>query len=96
LIRKQNLTGGTLVTIESLWKSMFGDEELALAAYNWGMGNVDKKLKELERKGRQQTLGEYSKAFRSAFGNRIDYVRRSACGEEKKLHKIRQGFGLGT
>jgi hypothetical protein len=40
---EQNLSGGARY-YESLLKQ-FGDEELALAAYNWGMGNVSKKLK---------------------------------------------------
>ena len=58
---EQNLSGGARY-YESLLKQ-FGDEELALAAYNWGMGNVDKKLKELERKGREQSWSNIVKYF---------------------------------
>jgi hypothetical protein len=45
---EQNLSGGARY-YESLLKQ-FGDEELALAAYNWGMGNVSKKLKRVGAK----------------------------------------------
>jgi hypothetical protein len=58
---EQNLSGGARY-YESLLKQ-FGDEELALAAYNWGMGNVSKKLKELERKGREQSWSNIVKYF---------------------------------
>jgi hypothetical protein len=69
---EQNLSGGARY-YESLLKR-FGDEELALAAYNWGMGNVGKKLKELERKGRQQTWGNILKHF-GVPSETIDYVK---------------------
>ena len=58
---EENLTGGT--GYYRRLEKQFGDEELALAAFNWGMGNVGKKLKELERKGREQTWDNIVKYF---------------------------------
>lgn len=69
---EQNLTGGT--GYYRRLEKMFGDEELALAAFNWGMGNVGKKLKELERKGRDQTWGNIVKHF-GVPSETIDYVK---------------------
>lgn len=69
---EENLTGGT--GYYRRLEKMFGDEELALAAFNWGMGNVGKKLKELERKGRDQTWGNIVKHF-GVPSETIDYVK---------------------
>ncbi len=45
----QNKTLGTLY-LQQLISKYKGDKELALAAYNWGMGNVDRTLKQTGKK----------------------------------------------
>lgn len=50
---EQNVEGGTRY-LGQLMKQ-FGDEKLALAAYNWGPGNVRKALNYLDKKGKTKT-----------------------------------------
>jgi hypothetical protein len=50
---EQNVEGGTRY-LGQLMKQ-FGDEKLALAAYNWGPGNVRKSLNYLDKKGKTKT-----------------------------------------
>jgi len=85
---EQNLTGGT--GYYRRLEKMFGDEELALAAFNWGMGNVGKKLKELERKGRQQTWGNVVKHF-GVPSETIDYVKE-VLERKKEIAQDPTGF----
>jgi hypothetical protein len=85
---EENLTGGT--GYYRRLEKMFGDEELALAAFNWGMGNVGKKLKELERKGRQQTWGNVVKHF-GVPSETIDYVKE-VLERKKEIAQDPTGF----
>jgi soluble lytic murein transglycosylase-like protein len=50
----ENVQGGAKYLKQLIDK--FGDEKLALAAYNWGEGNIQKQLKKLGQKGKPQTL----------------------------------------
>jgi hypothetical protein len=50
---EQSITGGTKYYQQQL--ETFDDPELALAAYNWGPGNVKRALAKLRAKGREET-----------------------------------------
>lgn len=50
----QNIEGGVKYLAQLIKK--FGDEKLALAAYNWGEGNIRKQLDRLAKRNKPQTL----------------------------------------
>lgn len=50
----QNIEGGVKYLAQLIKK--FGDEKLALAAYNWGEGNIRKQLDRLAKRDKPQTL----------------------------------------
>ncbi len=51
----QNITGGTRY-LRRLLDRYQGDRKLALAAYNWGMGNVENRLEAMPRETRKYIL----------------------------------------
>jgi soluble lytic murein transglycosylase-like protein len=51
----QNITGGTRY-LRRLLDRYQGDRKLALAAYNWGMGNVENRLEAMPRETRNYIL----------------------------------------
>ena len=51
----QNITGGTRY-LRRLLDRYQGDRKLALAAYNWGMGNVENRLQSMPRETRNYIL----------------------------------------
>ena len=68
---KQNVEGGSkyLKRLEN----QLGDRKLALAAYNWGIGNVKKAIVELEEKGKEPT---WANMMKMAPRETQDYVRK--------------------
>jgi hypothetical protein len=69
---EQNIEGGKKY-YKFLLERYDNDPELALAAYNWGLGNVDKALKKLKAKGRAGTWDNMLK-YTSLEQETIDYV----------------------
>jgi soluble lytic murein transglycosylase-like protein len=51
----QNIMGGTRY-LRRLLDRYQGDRKLALAAYNWGMGNVENRLESMPRETRNYIL----------------------------------------
>jgi soluble lytic murein transglycosylase-like protein len=51
----QNIMGGTSY-LRKLLDRYQGDRKLALAAYNWGMGNVENRLEAMPRETRDYLL----------------------------------------
>jgi soluble lytic murein transglycosylase-like protein len=51
----QNILGGTYY-LRRLLDRYQGDRKLALAAYNWGMGNVENRLESIPRETRNYIL----------------------------------------
>lgn len=80
----ENVRGGSEY-YQQLLKKYEGDKSLALAAYNWGMGNVDKALQKVKQKGRTPTYDAIIKyaAVPSETTNYVDYV----LAQEKKIAK---------
>ena len=56
-------------------EDQFGDKKVALAAYNWGMGNVSKAVKKLEAEGEPVTW-ENIKGITKVPGETREYVDR--------------------
>lgn len=69
----QNIEGGVKYLAQLIKK--FGDEKLALAAYNWGEGNIRKQLDRLERRNKPQTLAAILK-YGSLPTETENYIRK--------------------
>jgi hypothetical protein len=78
----ENVRGGKQY-YQQLLSKYDGDKSLALAAYNWGMGNVDKALAKVKRSNRTPTYDNVIKyaAVPSETVNYVDYVLK----QEKKI-----------
>jgi hypothetical protein len=68
---EQSLDGGTRYYNQQA--RQFDDPELALAAYNWGPGNVNKALRRLRAKGREETWDNIVK-YMSVPSETLNYV----------------------
>lgn len=69
----QNIEGGVKYLAQLIKK--FGDEKLALAAYNWGEGNIRKQLARLAKRDKPQTLAAILK-YGSLPQETEDYIRK--------------------
>jgi|DEB0MinimDraft_10_1074344.scaffolds.fasta_scaffold00880_6 hypothetical protein len=77
---EQSITGGR--TYINRLKDRFDDEKLALAAYNWGQGNVQKALNILKRQGRAQTWENIAR-YTGAPSETLKYVKEVIARREK-------------
>jgi len=78
---RQNLKGGRKYIQQQMKK--YDDKDLALAAYNWGPGNVDRALRRLEDKGVARSWDNLKKYIKIP-QETLDYVSRVK-GEESKI-----------
>lgn len=69
----QNIEGGVKYLAQLIKK--FGDEKLALAAYNWGEGNIRKQLDRLAKRDKPQTLAAILK-FGTLPTETENYIRK--------------------
>ena len=86
---EQSLQGGKQYYTKML-EQFDGDEELALAAYNWGPGNINKALKRLKARGREQTWSNILK-YLSAPDETVNYVN-SVMRRSKQIARNAEGF----
>lgn len=59
--------------LKQLENAFEGDRKLALAAYNWGIGKVQRKLKEIEKQGEEPT---FANLYEHLPGETKTYIRR--------------------
>jgi len=59
--------------LKQLENEFEGDEKLALAAYNWGIGRVQNKLKQIESEGKEPT---FANLYEHLPGETKTYIRR--------------------
>ncbi len=71
----QNIVGGTRY-LKQLLDRYGGNRRLALAAYNWGMGNLEKKPDSLPQETRQYVL-KVENAYRRYAESRLESVGRA-------------------
>jgi len=77
---EQSIDGGTRYYKQM--KDKFDDEELALAAYNWGPGSVQKALNKLKKQGRDQTWANIVR-YTGAPDETLRYVREVIARRDK-------------
>lgn len=79
---KQNIRGGKSYINQQVKK--YDNKNLALAAYNWGPGNVDRSLRRLEQKG-VATTWENLKKYTKIPEETLQYVKRVEDAERQIL-----------
>lgn len=91
---EQNVEGGIRYLSQQL-KRYNGDEEKALAAYNWGMGNVDKVIKKYGDDWKAHLPAETSDYLRKITGY-AGVARKENDNVKAFIAEHNQQFGSGT
>jgi hypothetical protein len=77
---KQNVEGGSRYLQQMLNK--YGKTDIALAAYNWGPGNIDKAIKKVKADGKRVTWSNIMQAVKVPMETRL-YVNKVLNKEQK-------------